>query len=915
MDIKRLLKKAKLFLFKYSGSVSGRLFFYTVIPSTIITAVLCALYSSYLLEYRQTIFLQKSHIDFYSLQPSLQYGVYTNNYSVVDTAIRRLDSRELKKVSFVSNAGETIYPTVTCGSHQNYKTQDLESYKVQFTPQSAKFIMPLNINNLPDFVDEDDFINATENQRLGWVVFEYDLVEFWHDYQNILLLAIIFLIQSVLICYLITRHVESKITEPILELISGLRLLESNDFKLVITKSSFGEMSRLQFSAKKMAQSLRLAHQGLHNKIVHATQSLRASVIQVEKQKQQLEIAHKKSEKSSESKSQFLAHISHEYKTPLNSVIGFVDLMLQDNLSVKHRSYCETIKNSANHLLTMIDDILDFNLIEAGKLAIREKKINLRDCIEEVINTLNPLAKEKNLPVNYIFYQDVPEYVVSDRYRLHQVLINLISNAIKFTDKGYILIRVALSDQINLDDKKEFIQITVQDTGNGISPSIEKNLFSPFCHTQNQPTFGYSGSGLGLVITKKIVTLLGGSINYETSIGVGTKFYINLPFEVVEAGKDPIRFIYNKDTTVVIVDKHRIAPAVHHQVTYLNFAVEHLASFELLSSKKQQYSIYLFSCHRHDDIHTIIKYYKLLKIPMNKIYIYSYDQSLISSALRKIPGLYHTFTLPVKTPDLHAVLMDREHCPQSCNQPSSTMKQVLVVDDNPINTKLLSSYLERYSLRVTVLNDSRKFLNLVTISNFDIIFLDIFMPHLDGVNCIRALQTSNRSYYKTVPIIAVTANSLANDDDRLYKEGFCEVMYKPLCPQFIDKLLKKYLSSPCKDEDIKRFSLSSDEQYQVIVQCRKDMRICMDYYYQSKLEDLSNCIHALLGLVGYSQSFERIYQLLSQLEHLLQGDTINKRKVLRYLKRISVEIYKIDIQKYSRDSLCQAREVSCVFKE
>ena len=897
-------KKVRWILVKYFLSVSGRLFFYTVIPSCLITAVLCALYSTYLLEYHHAIFMQKGQVDYYKIQSSLQYGIYTKNHGVIHSALQRLNRRELKKLTIVDNHGRLLYSSVPCGHLGNFQAPVHMAPQISFFTRYAQFIMPLEMNTLPDFVDLDDFVSKDNQENIGWVVFEYNLNEFWYDHRNILSLAMMFLIQSILLCYLISRHVDNKVTQPMIELLRGLRSLEFNGFRLDLKRTSFGEMSRLQRSAAKMADSLQIAHKGLQSKIDSATLSLRSSMEKIEEQKQQLEIAHKKSEETSESKSQFLAHMSHEYKTPLNSVIGFVDLMLQERLTPVHRNYCETIKNSAKHLLSMIDDILDFNLIEAGRLAIREKKINLRDCIEDVINSLNPLAKEKKIALNYIYYQDVPEFVVSDRYRLHQILINLISNAIKFTDKGYILVRVALDETVSpIEKNKESIQITVQDTGCGIPKDIQKNLFKPFCHTQKQYAPGRSGSGLGLVITKKIVGLLSGDISYETVCNHGTKFSIRLPFIVVESGKDPIKFIQNKNTTIALIDKGRISPAIHHQIAYLNFKVDHYSTLESLEKKQRHYQIYLFALHTSCDINRVIHYYKSHKISVDKVYLYSFDESLVKFALNKISDLYHTFTLPIKTFDLNKVLSDREpHSGKVSFEADNVFKTVLIVDDNPINTKLLSSYLKKYSLSVSILHDSKDFIKTVSSQSFDMIFLDIFMPNLDGIDCIRALRASDRGYYRQVPVIAVTANSLANNDDKLSKEGFCEVLYKPLCPRFINSVLKKYLlvDIPLTQRQL---DFSSAEHNIVLEQCRDEVKVCLDYYYQSKFQDLADKVHMLLGIVGYSDGLEEIYQLLSQLDQLLRSDTINKKKVLRCLKRLSVMVVKTDISHHQQEAL------------
>ena len=300
--------------------------------------------------------------------------------------------------------------------------------------------------------------------------------------------------------------------------------------------------------------------------------------------------------------------------------------------------------------------------------------------------------------------------------------------------------------------------------------------------------------------------------------------------------------------------------------------------------------IFVFAIHETDTLYRVIHFCHKHKISIEKIYIYSYDESLVRLAIDKMPDLEHTFTLPIKTADLNLVLSNNLNMLSKQRVEVSLLKKsVLIVDDNPINTKLLSSYLNKYSLDVTCLHDSSQFIACIAKKKFDIIFLDIFMPKLDGFGCIRALKQSSHVLYNSVPIIAVTANSLANDQNKLHQEGFCEVLYKPLCPIFLKKLIKKYLNvsqnfhKGCLAQDSGRVRL-------VIEECRHEVKLCLDDYYQSKFQDLGDRVHMLLGISSYDSQLREIYNILYQLDQVLKNTVINKKKVIRFLKRLTVLI-------------------------
>lgn len=885
--MKRLLRQIRHQITKYFLSVSGRLFFYTLIPPLILTFLLCLFFSAYVIDYHHRIFQKTVLSDFYQIQSSLQYALYTGDHGIIDKAFENVAKGDLKRMDILDQQGQLLYSSEKTLENAKRGQQLQEENKFTLFSKEASYSVKMDQHSLPDFIEVDDFL-VDSFTGFGTAVFYYHLDNFWVDHRNILSLGVFLLFQSIFLSFLLSRYVDLRLTKPIVELMKAMRSLKKNNFSLDLTETSFGEMNRLQRSAMTMASSLQQAHLELQGKIDQATRSLREYVDKVQDQKKALEIAHKKAEAISESKSQVLAHISHEYKTPLNSVIGFIDLLLQGSLNAQQKSYCQTMKSSAQHLLMMINDILDFNLIEAGKLSISQKPMSLRECLEDVMSTLTPLATEKGLFFDYLYYEDAPILIRSDPHRLRQVFINLIANAIKFTEAGAVIIRVSLSERLSDSPNKQYFDISIEDTGPGIDPQIEKNLFIPFCHLYASHHVG--GTGLGLAITRKILSLLQAEVSYKTQIGKGTTFTIHGHTPPLESKKS----LFSRERTcfekIALVDNSPWPPAMRHHLRYLGFEVVSFTSIEQFEKSTQDFDKHLFYVGNFQDREKILRAIARSFVPYESLFVYSYSQNLLAC----FDDTIKTLLLPMRVALIEKALRGLG---SQCTLERATLedkkrKKVLLVDDNPINTKILSSYLEKYPLETTILNQSVFFLETVEKENFDLIFLDIFMPKIDGMKCLELMEQHLLDRYKNVPIIAVTANSLANENGLLLKKGFSAVLYKPLCPELLERMIKRYLlggASPCLPHQGGENAVLTVQEHwpEVMKELSQGIHTALSVYYQEDFSAMKEKVHCLLGIVSYYDSLKDSYELLSQLEGILSHAKIDKKRVLRLLKRLA----------------------------
>lgn len=634
-------------------------------------------------------------------------------------------------------------------------------------------------------------------------------------YYVTLLKAITIVFSLILLFYLAYK----RITKPLLAINHAMNNIKDDNLEINIPyktqKDEIGELALAVQVFLNRTRELKIKESEINIYI----QELHTKQKQLEKEIKNAQTA----DNANKMKSEFLATMSHEIRTPMNGIIGTAELMLVNKLNKQQKNEVKVILKSAETLLEIINGILDFSKIEAGQVTLEDKPFNLTKMLDEVTQVIAPVIYKKKLELITDIEPDVNQNLIGDPLRIKQILTNLLGNAVKFTEKGYITVHIKKDISTVPLQGFEALIFEIKDTGIGITPSIQETIFDKFTQADSSTTRTYGGTGLGLSISKELVKLMRGNIGLHSTLEKGSTFWFKLVLQEDHSTETQIQKVkkFTQEMHAILIDEtqnHRdfIKKELHHLNIKTNETTNLDDAYSLLNSNPDNFSFIILNIQNSH--HNLRRHLKHIKSTSKDIRIIVLANPTTPSDMNNLYNEHHIDALvqkPVHLTNLSnaihkALNSDKDSTYKSeftnPNKDSHAGKKALLVEDNEINITIGSNMLQMFGLEVTTAVNGLEALEAIKEKHeqYDIIFMDCQMPVMDGYTAayqIKELRQKNE--IKDTPVIALTANAMKGDYQKCMNSGMDDYISKPIHIDSLNLLLDKWLNDENKSHPTK----------------------------------------------------------------------------------------------------------------
>lgn len=779
-----------------SWSLQTRLITLLLIPTAILVfglgiAVVMARFHDIdsLQDERGQLLLSKYHLAFDQL-----HEVTPSNLQ--DLAVAALEEPSLRSLTLIDADGKALLHSGPL-PHEISGNQILRldhSIKRYFTSDSWLYVEALD-RPVP---------TAKGRLQTAWVMLEFSTSELTlRKYEALFIATLLCLLALGFLAITLTSLLRRWLA-PVAEMTSALKQVDSAHLDRRLYTEASGDLLDLECEINALLERLAADTEELQSSMIQANEDLHETMETMEVQNIELALARKDAVEGNRIKSEFLANISHEIRTPLNGIMGFAKLLLKSQLSPRQLDYLRTIQKSSDSLLAIINDVLDLSKIEAGKLVLDYVPLDIEEVIFDVLGMLAPLAEEKNLEQVAFIYDDVPRHLMGDPLRLKQIVTNLVNNAIKFTPKGEITIRCMLE---SLTERHVGLRISVTDTGIGLNEASRADLFRAFSQGDPSTTRKFGGTGLGLIISKHLVEQMQGEINFESTEGEGSTFWFTIRVERDSYTHSGFYGDHLQHRHIIVAEPHTTTR--HFIVNTLDNwnaesrSVDSLEALEAALSHSAPIDALILNSSLLDSRSVVgIKQLKQLRHHISgPILLLTRSSDSSQEQAQYQDNHVAVLSKPVAPRELYTrlvqMLSTQELQPaQPAPLPVQTapVLRVLAVDDNPANLKLVSTLLADLCQEVVQASDGYQAVSLCKENHFDLVFMDIQMPGLSGLEATQAIRAHENEIgrKKRLPIIALTAHAMANEREALLKSGMDDYLTKPVHESQLAHMLEKW---------------------------------------------------------------------------------------------------------------------------
>jgi len=709
------------------------------------------------------------------------YGIFTRDKSILDASLKPV---------FLQNDVQAIKVYDSKGILLTHLTKQMPATFDAVAEFTAPAIYNIEDIQVTDYPDQQLNIDVPDLESMGNVTVHLSKLRLNENRRIIIRNTILMLAIGVLATSILTLALSGGIIHPIARLTQAVKKMRDGDFSVRVPEVSSGEIRNLEEGFNTMAAEIENSRETMQQQIDQATSDLTQTMEALEIQNVELDLAKKRALSASKAKTEFLANMSHEIRTPMNGVLGFTNLLLKTSLTKKQRDLVNTISKSATNLLDIINEILDYSKLEYGKLEPETAPFNVIDCFEEPISLLSPSAHDKHIELILLIYSDVPDVLIGDETRIRQILVNLVNNAIKFTHQGEVVVRVMIDEDDAGNNKLKF---SVSDTGIGISRKAQTTLFETFQQADSSTSRTYGGTGLGLSICKKLAESMNGDIHLTSTLGSGSNFVVEIPMWQPE-GVSVKRIVplFTKKR-VLLADRHKLSRlSIQHRLQALGLEVIN-NKFPIDCSPEVDLIVIGFEQEEIDTGFAEAEIKRLREICwVPFLILMSATEKTIIDQYQSLSGDWY-LSKPTTTQALREILLDifsnrrqaHGHIP---GHPAETPrkiiagKKILVVDDNEINLKLVTTLMRDKGAIVTEASNGQEAVSLSREQPFDLIIMDIHMPGMKGTTAAMKIREGEDEGHP-VPIIALTADAVPSTRAQIKESKMNGYLLKPIDEQ------------------------------------------------------------------------------------------------------------------------------------